>query len=66
MSISNVRFTGYEAVGPSAGKGKEINSTKPTFCGPQNTTDPNLKTDTTPQLQDSQKPQLGNKLNSMA
>ena len=66
MSISNVRFTGYEAVGPGKGRANECNSPKGNCCVEQN--DAGLKSDTVDCLpqQGAKSLQQGSKFNSMA
>lgn len=64
MSITNVRFTGYEAVGPGKGKGQGCKSGN--CCGQQDGTGPKSQSGNCPQSQSTPNPQQGNKFNSMA
>ncbi|MGD9580372.1 MAG: hypothetical protein AB7V50_03295 [Vampirovibrionia bacterium] len=68
MSISNVRFTGYEAVGPGKGckQGQGCNAPKGNKCGPQDGTGPKSQTGNCPDAQGTQNPQQGSKFSSLA
>lgn len=71
MSLNNVRFTGYDAVGPGRGQGsgRGKGTGRGQGCngsGKKDGTGPRSLTGNCPQTQGAQNPQQGNKFNSMA